>query len=135
MSDQNQHNEDSTRSPQRVDLRRRASDGSPYPRQPIKAVVEFFEGGTRKDGVTAVTGNLSGSGLFAQMDTPLAPGKIVSFRISLRRSEVEGLAEVVWAREKEEEHLPPGAGLQFLAVKNRDHLLKTLLAFDRRLSI
>ena len=74
---------------------------------------------------TAVVTDLSVRGMFVEMEDPPMPGTAITFEVVLDDKEVRGMGKVVWVRTKDQEtaELPSGAGIQFVAVRDKTRVL------------
>jgi len=83
--------------------------------------------------VKAYTGNISAGGLFIKTENPLRPGR--QFLLKLKLPGISGplqiKCEVVWSRKREEGSpgKPPGMGVKFTEIAERDYkLIKNYIA-------
>jgi uncharacterized protein (TIGR02266 family) len=81
----------------------------------------------------AYTGNVSAGGLFIKTEKPLLIGDQLSIKLQLPgvSDPLQIKCEVAWARTKQESQpgRPPGMGVKFVQISNRDHrILKQYLS-------
>ncbi len=83
--------------------------------------------------VKAYTGNISAGGLFIKTENPLRPGRQFLLKLQLPgvSTPLQVKCEVVWSRKREEGSpgKPPGMGVKFIEIAERDYkLIKNYIA-------